>query len=461
MALTAQALHYKPPGAKIKWSMSLASIQEIKREPSGYLSSGKIFISIDVIRNKTQGNLKIWTCQVCEEINESENETSAKCKICGSIQKGKLLEVKIDEPETKNDEFPWRCEVCEETNAGNFKNCPSCGFSRPKPKTVENLEKWPCPSCTYVNLFPKGSSQLESCQVCGFNDEETRTRPDKVPKYKFSFRSGGSSIFHGKLLQTWREVQNKSTRQQEAEEALTVGISGLLKRQEERNLAAEASLSTAFLDLDALMRSAGEMVQLAAKISEKISKTNNDLTVGQRNTFNNLIESLGIETSTNDESIGTLEFYHSIARGVSGLVQALINKTGTRVYSLADVYCLYNRTRTTGSLIAPADLLKAAKQMSRLALPIRLHKFTEKGMLCLVPEQDVDPHHLYILIKQILKEKGTFLTAVDLAEKLKISLFLAGQQLAMAEAAGKIVRDAKRKDLPAFYPNIFINKDRV
>ena len=60
----------------------------------------------------------------------------------------------------------------------------------------------------------------------------------------------------------------------------------------------------------------------------------------------------------------------------------MIAKTGTRVYSLADIYCIYNRTRTTGSLIAPADLLKAARLMSRLGLPVRLHKFTAKGMLC-------------------------------------------------------------------------------
>ena len=462
--MTAQALHYKPPNAKIKWSLNLDSIEEIKREPSGYLSSGKILILVDM---KIEGNLKVWTwnCQVCEEINEtaaSVTAGTAKCKICGSIQKGKLLEVKIDELQKSNENFEeisWNCEVCEETNVGNRKNCASCGFS--KPKTTENSEKWPCPSCTFVNCFIKGT-QLDFCQICGVKKENSiSSKTEILSKYKFSFSSGGSTIFYNKLVKTREEAQKKSTSQQQ--ETVTVGISGLLRRQEERNLAAEASLSSAFSDLDALMRSAGEMVQLAAKISDKIHKNNqknndNDLSVGQRNTFNDLIESLGIETSANDDNVGTIEFYQSIAHSVSGLVQAMISKNGTRVYSLADVYCLYNRTRTTGSLIAPADLLKAARQLSRLALPIRLHKFTEKGMLCLVPAQDVDPHHLYILIKQILKEKGTFLTAVDLAEKLKISLFLAGQQLMMAEAAGKIVRDAKRKDLPAFYPNIF-NKD--
>ena len=473
LALTATALHYKPPGAKIKWSLALETIDDdLKREASGYLSSGKIHFSISKSKKESDKNVEksmIWNCQVCEEVNESVSKAAAKCKICGSLQKGALLEVKIDEPiETKTISHPiWKCEVCEETNTGDRKNCSTCGFSKSKTEILE-MENWPCPSCTFVNLFPRGT-ELDSCQVCDAKPATATETANKIvaTRYKLSFRSGGSTNFYNKLIQTRSEAQKKlKFNQKREEEAVVVGISGLLRRQEERNLAAEASLSSAFLDLDALMRSAGEMVQLAAKISEKMAKsaknssTDDNLSVGERNTFNDLIETLGIETSAHDvdENIsGTLEFYRSIAHGVSGLVQTMISKTGTRVYSLADVYCLYNRTRTSGSLIAPADLLKATRQLSRLALPIRLHKFTEKGMLCLVPAQDVDPHHLYLLIQQILKEKGTFLTAVDLAEKLKISLFLAGQQLQMAESAGKIVRDAKRKDLPAFYPNFIIS----
>ena len=77
-------------------------------------------------------------------------------------------------------------------------------------------------------------------------------------------------------------------------------------------------------------------------------------------------------------------------------------------------------------------------------------------MLCLVPSQDIDPLQLFALIREMLQEKKTFVTAVDLAEKSRISLFLAGQQLEMAERSGKIVRDGKRKDLAAFYLNIFL-----
>ena len=213
------------------------------------------------------------------------------------------------------------------------------------------------------------------------------------------------------------------------------------------------------------MRSAGEMVGLAAKISEKLAAKRDDtdsLSVRDRTIFSELVESLGIESVSevqSDAPTGTLEFYHSTARAVSSLVQTMLTKTGTRVYSLADIYCIYNRTRTTGNLIAPADLLRSATQMTRLGLPVRLHKFTEKGMLCLVPAQDIDPHHLYTLIREILREKGegTFLTAIDLAGKLRISLFLAGEQLALAESAGKLVRDGKRKDLPAFYHNSILH----
>ena len=474
LTLTAKALQFQAPKAKIKWNLDLELIEEIKREPSGYLSCGKIHLQIHTETKTSKcSNGQIWQCQVCEEINETTFEmvgsSKFKCKICGLIQKGELSEIKIDEsptkpnpnlnPESKPVSLPWKCDVCEEINEAQRMKCFSCGFGRAKIEEIDisTEGQWKCPTCTCIN-----TKQDQICAIC-----DSAAPPSNVfgaqiiskARYKFSFKSGGSTTFHSKLQKTWTEALQRNKTAESAETILTIGISGLLRRQEDLNSAAEASLCTAFSDLDALMRSAGEMVHLAAKISEKMKMTStSDLSCRERNTFSDLVESLGI--SREDEHLeieadsNSFAFYDTIARSVSGLVQTMISKTGTRVYSLADVYCIYNRTRTTGSLIAPADLLKAARQLSKLALPVRLHKFTQKGMLCLVPAQDVDPHHLYTLIQQILAEKGTFLTAIDLADKLNISLFLAGQQLQMAEASGKIVRDAKRKDLPAFYPNL-------
>ena len=453
--MTAKTLQYKAPGAKIKWSMDLKSMLEVTREPSGYLASGKIEFQVDPSRcARSQANRtklqSVWQCQVCEEINES---TGQKCQICGSNQKGELIEVEIDvkaELAAGKSKGPWSCEVCEEENDGTRPHCVACGFGRPEeivaPAKIEK-DTWSCSQCTFSNSLSRGAGR-SVCQVCGAPHEHKVSIAKQ--RYRLSFRSGGSTVFFAKLKMTWEaEVAQIESR---LEDAVTVGISGLLRRQEERNLATEASLSTAFSDLDTLMRSAGEMVQLATKISEKVA---GDLSSKERNTFNDLVESLGIGIDT-EETVLSTEFHGVIARNVSNLVQTMISKTGTRVYSLADVYCIYNRARTTGSLIAPADLLKAARQMTPLALPIRLHQFTSKGMLCLVPAQDIDPLQLYALIREIVQDRGAFLTAVDLAEKSRISLFLAGQQLEMAERSGKIVRDGKRKDLPAFYLNIFL-----
>ena len=85
LAMTSKALIYRPPGSKIKWSMELKRIKDLKREPSGYLSSGKIQFRVDVDGNfddwdserDSRGSL-IWQCQVCEEINESNNDTFLK-----------------------------------------------------------------------------------------------------------------------------------------------------------------------------------------------------------------------------------------------------------------------------------------------------------------------------------------------------------------------------------------------
>ena len=512
LAMTSKALIYRPPGSKIKWSMELKRIKDLKREPSGYLSSGKIQFRVDVDGNfddwdserDSRGSL-IWQCQVCEEINESNNDTFLKlpssssspssytCKLCGSIQKGGLLEVKIDENNGQNTPIavPWACEVCEDLNEAKSNSCTSCGFGRPKVKVALNgesekfKEDWVCTNCTFINTRTKEQGQEENplesmiCQVCEApklknKSNELKSSSSSSNFYKLSFRSGGSTLFFDKLLQLLSEKESLLNSESSSNiNSLTIGISGLLKRQQERNLATEASLSSAFSDLDGLMRTAEEMVQLATKISDKLrSNCGDDLSIGERDSLKDLVESLGIESMSetsnefNENENGSSEFYISIAHGVSKLVQAMINKTGSRIYSLADIYCIYNRTRTTGSLIAPGDLVKAAKLMSKMNLPIRLHRFSPKGILCLVPVQDVDPLHLYTLIKQILHEKETknlntnnencYLTAVDLAEKLKISLFLAGQQLKMAESAGKIVRDGKRKDLPSFFRNKFL-----
>lgn len=446
VSLTSDSLQYRPPGAKIKWSLSLGAIEQLQRDPSGYLSSGKIHFQIKEEEarraDKASVTLKVWQCQVCDEINESSASSTktVTCKICGSVQKGRLLEVNMDsepaELETQSAAVQWKCDVCEEENEGNQKRCSSCGF----PRSEDSEPKKPTTQPTTQAPVIKVSK----------------------PRYKLSFKSGGSTVFFDKLQSLHK--QQKSQLVCESLTEVAVGISGLLRKQEEKNLATEASLSSAFSDLDALMRSAGEMVSLAAKISDKIrkaeDKSQDDLSSRDRDAFAELVASLGIDEIgvVGAESEGSsLEYYDSIAKSVSGLVQALIEKTGTRVYSLADVFCIFNRTRTSGSLISPADLLKAARRLSKLALPIRLHQFTQKGMLCLVPAQDIDPHHLYALIREIFAEKReSFLTAIDLAQKSKVSLLLAGQQLQMAEMAGKLVRDAKRKDLPAYYNNILL-----
>lgn len=457
--------------------MALRSIETLKREASGYLSSGKIYFQACVdsadsaFASINAETIVTWQCQVCDEINESSRKDSQRacCKVCGSVQKGKLLEIEIDldsrilKAEDDPVSSPWTCQVCEDVNEGGNVNCSSCGFKRAEEAKEES--SWTCPSCTFKNSC-NGAGSV--CQVCETPKVQGAVVSPSVPKswYKLSFRSGGSTQFFAKLS-AFRADAIKASQASSAEVvSLGVGVSGLFKRHEEKSQAAEASLSTAFSDLDALMRSAGDMVVLASKISDKLAQTRgkssvaDELSSGDRSAFVSLVESLGIE-AIDDGCLGSekadgVEFYDSIARSVSGLVQSLMVKSGgVRVFSLADIYCIYNRTRTTGSLIAPADLLKGARRMAVLNLPVRLHKFTGKGMLCLVPAQDVDPHHLYDLISQIIAERGDFLTAVDLAEKLKISLMLAGQQLAMAESAGKLVRDGQRKEhhLPAFYPN--------
>ena len=111
------------------------------------------------------------------------------------------------------------------------------------------------------------------------------------PRYRLSFKSGGSTVFSVNSRQPGKsEAAKPNATAATPEDSVTIGISGLLSTGRTEFGCGSVAFS-AFSDLDALMRSAWEMVQLASKISEKLACTSGDLSSKERNTFNDLVES--------------------------------------------------------------------------------------------------------------------------------------------------------------------------
>lgn len=71
--------------------------------------------------------------------------------------------------------------------------------------------------------------------------------------------------------------------------------------------------------------------------------------------------------------------------------------------TLAEVYCRYNRARTT-QLVAPDDLKRATKAMGRLRLKVHTHKF-ESGVVVLKAD-DLGDEAVTLRIADMLKAGG-------------------------------------------------------
>ena len=71
------------------------------------------------------------------------------------------------------------------------------------------------------------------------------------------------------------------------------------------------------------------------------------------------------------QSAGSL-YHQQLARELADFAAPHVARAGGMV-ALTDVYCLLNRARGA-ELVSPADLAKAAAELERLQLPVRLRK---------------------------------------------------------------------------------------
>ncbi|EME44305.1 hypothetical protein DOTSEDRAFT_71968 [Dothistroma septosporum NZE10] len=363
-----------------------------------------------------------------------------------------------------------------------------------------------CPRCTFRN-----HPSLTSCEVCGASlrggtdlrlqnfgdDSDGSSSPgptlnassiagdETIQTIKFSFRAGGEKTFHERLQNAlvqrkWllqsappfpRSSQtpantggypmhsngsplSKSTPQR------VVGIAGLEQRGALLRQNNQTVIGSAFEDLDALMTSAKEVIEMA----EQFAKRSNGSTDGDtdaRRIISDSASALGLMTTkdmlgsgSSAEQLYITELSRDLAEFLTDDRKGVLRKEGG-IMSLVDLWQVFNRTRNGIELISPLDFQKAAEQWDSLRLPIRLRRF-KSGLLVVQERGRTDDKTIASLLTWLREPQYAFqpvesnsagqsfgrgVTAQETAERFGWSIGVATEELELAEETGAVCRD--------------------
>lgn len=246
-----------------------------------------------------------------------------------------------------------------------------------------------------------------------------------------------------------------------------VGVSGILRKEQEMWESTDKSLQEAFHDLNALMRKAKEMVILAEKMRQKLlsgsssqGSSGNDEEMGSKEEMQDWLLSVGIVSPVTKESAGAM-YHQQLSRQLADFVRIPLEKAGGMI-NLIDIYCLFNRARGT-ELISPEDLLQACSLWEKFDVPVMLRKF-DSGVKVIQNKSHSD-EEVFARIKNLVSKPEALrsgITASDAAMTLGIAPAMAKEHLLSAESKGLLCRDIS-PDGFRFFINLFpeINSDDI
>ncbi|KAI3728197.1 hypothetical protein L6452_16829 [Arctium lappa] len=242
-----------------------------------------------------------------------------------------------------------------------------------------------------------------------------------------------------------------------------VGVSGILRKEQEMWESTDKSLQDAFQDLNALMNKAKDMVMLAEKMRQKLlsgsnsqANVTNDEEMGSKEEMQDWLLSVGIVSPVTKESAGAL-YHQQLSRQLADFVKIPLEKAGG-IMNLIDIYCLFNRARGT-ELISPDDLLRACSLWEKFNVPVMLKKF-ESGVMVIQNKSHSD-EEVFSRIRSLVQKPDalqTGVSATDAARTLGIAPAMAKEHLLAAESKGFLCRDVS-PDGFRFYVNIFQDID--
>ncbi|KAJ2867573.1 Vacuolar protein-sorting-associated protein 36 [Coemansia aciculifera] len=374
----------------------------------------------------------------------------------------------------------WKCTICGCVNKGGTK-CTLCGVPRVGNSTiadaqcVEQLQR--CGVCTFDN-----HESMAQCEMCGAELLVTTTTPegsavdaryqrlpllgaeaaDAPPKgdsvvtiIKLSFRAGGASGFHASLKdalvgQAWAtsplvEATESSVAGDGRRAAGGGGISTILSAAHESERVRDATLQSAFADLDALTAKAKEIVDMAEHLATQLHGGKH----APEHAFRQYLLDLGIDSPVTRDSAGAV-FHSELARELCDYLEHYVAQCGGSV-ALVDAYCLYNRAREF-SPVFPSDFAQACRKFADLNLPLRLREYPS-GLLVLEDAASADDALVLARVDSYIASFGP-LTASDLAAIEDCPLALAEERLWLAERHARVCRDEAVEGV-RFYENRF------
>ncbi|KAM1018496.1 hypothetical protein ACFX2C_040121 [Malus domestica] len=235
-----------------------------------------------------------------------------------------------------------------------------------------------------------------------------------------------------------------------------VGVSGILRKEQEMWESTDKSLQDAFQDLNALMSKAKEMVMLAEKMRQKLlsgsTSQPNDEELGSKQEMQDWMLSVGIISPVTKESAGS-QYHQQLSRQLADFVRLPLERAGGMM-NLIDIYCLFNRARGT-ELISPEDLLQACSLWEKFDVPVMLRKF-DSGVMVIQNKSHSD-EEVFARIKTLVTKPDalrTGISASDAAITLSIAPGMAKEHLLTAESKGFLCRDIS-PDGFRFYINLF------
>ncbi|EME79840.1 uncharacterized protein MYCFIDRAFT_157048 [Pseudocercospora fijiensis CIRAD86] len=251
-----------------------------------------------------------------------------------------------------------------------------------------------------------------------------------------------------------------------------VGIAGLEQRGAELRQNNQAVIGNAFEDLEALMTSAKEVIQMAEQFARQANGSASDDT---KRMISDSAAALGLVTTkdmlgsgSSAEQLYTTQLARDLAEFLTDDRKGILRKEGG-IMSLVDLWQVFNRTRNGIELISPHDFEKAARMWTNLNLPIRLRRF-KSGLLVVQERNRTDEKTIASLLSWLREPQFAFppsepgcidqsygrgVTAQDAAGRFGWSIGVATEELEMAEETGALCRE-QCLDGTRFWENHFM-----
>ncbi|KAJ2517854.1 Vacuolar protein-sorting-associated protein 36 [Coemansia sp. RSA 1939] len=399
-----------------------------------------------------------WECSICDKVNKGE---AVKCALCGVRRQEKAVaseaDTELEMALANSKKQTARCPVCTFDNHKSMARCEMCDTELVQP----NSER-------VYGATGEGREALQSM------DEAMRGESDggSGDLIKLSFRGGGSSAFYASLRSavdssTWLVVGVGPAPEASGGEAArdarpaAGGISTLVSAAHETERVRDATLRSAFLDLDALTAKASEILGMAEHIATQLNAPaasklrargggESDEDAAERaNAFRQYLLDLGIDSPVTKDTAGAA-FHEELARELCDFLENYVSKCGGTV-ALVDAYCLYNRAREF-SLVYPADFVQACGKFAPLRLPLRLREYPS-GLLAIEDSSSASDALIISRVNRYIRGFGP-VTASDLAAIEECPLPLAEERLWICERAAQICRDESVEGV-RYYANIF------